>query len=122
MAEGLTVAGAATALTALKGAYTWAQLHTAAPGPSGTTAVATETDRVQIEWPTTVTTQTMSNTNTLTWTGVAGSEDYTHVSIWSAATGGTCGMTGIITANPVTVGDTFQLAPGDVDTTFPVAS
>lgn len=122
MAEGLTVAGAATALTALKGAYTWAQLHTAAPGPNGTTAVAVETDRVLITWPGTVSTATMSNTNTLTWTGVAGSEDYTHVSIWSAATGGTCGMTGVITANPVTIGDSFQLAPGDVDSTFPVAS
>jgi hypothetical protein len=123
MAEGLSSAAAGVALTALKGAYTWAQLHTGAPGPNGTANVATEADRVQITWPGTVSnTNTMANTNLLEWTGVAGSEDYTHITIWSASSAGTFGMSGAITANPVTTNDTFQLAIGDVDVTFPVAS
>lgn len=122
MAEGLSPAAAGQALTALKGIYTWAQLHTAAPGANGTTAVAVETDRIQVTWPTTVTTQTMSNENVLTWTGVAGTEDYTHITFWSASTSGVFGMSGLITANPVTTGDTFELAIGDVDVTFPVAT
>lgn len=122
MAEGLSPTAAGQALTALKGVYTWAQLHTAAPGPAGTTAVAVEADRIQVTWPTSVTTQTMSNENVLTWTGVAGTEDYTHITFWSLASGGVFGMSGLITANPVTTGDTFELGIGDVDVTFPVAS
>jgi hypothetical protein len=122
MAEGLSPTAAGVALTALKGAYTWAQLHTAAPGAAGTTAVATETDRIQITWTASVTTQAMANTNALTWTGVAGSEDYTHISIWSASTAGTFGMSGVVTANAVTIGDTFTIPIGDLDVTLPVAS
>jgi hypothetical protein len=122
MAEGLSPTAAGQALTALKGVYVWAKLHVGAPGAAGTSNPATETDRIQVTWPTSVTTQTMSNENVLTWTGVAGTEDYTHISFWSASTAGVFGMSGLITANPVTTGDTFELAIGDVDVTFPVAS
>jgi hypothetical protein len=122
MAVGLSPTAAGECLTALKGKYVWAKLHVGDPGAAGTANPAVETDRIQVTWPTTVTTQTMSNTNVLTWTGVAGSEDYTHISFWSASTAGTFGMSGVITANPVTSGDTFELAVGDVDVTFPVAA
>lgn len=122
MAEGLSPTAAGQALTALKGTYVWAKLHVGAPGAAGTANPAVETDRIQVTWPTTVTTQTMSNENVLTWTGVGGTEDYTHISFWSASTAGVFGMSGLITANPVTTGDTFELAIGDVDVTFPVAS
>lgn len=121
MAEGLTTAGALVALTALK-TYSWAQLHVGAPGASGTANVAAETDRVQVDWPGTVSSQPMSNTDLLEWLAVAGSEDFTHISFWTASTAGTCGMTGTITANAVTIGDTFQIPIGDADVSFPVAS
>lgn len=122
MAEGLSPTAAGECLTTLKATYVWAKLHIGAPGALGTSNPAVETDRVQVTWPTTVTTQTMSNENVMTWTGVGGTEDYTHVSFWSASTGGVFGMSGLITANPVTTGDTFELGVGDVDVTFPVAS
>lgn len=122
MAVGLSVAAAGQLLTTLKGNYTFAKLHIGDPGAAGTANPAVETDRIAATWPGTVTTQSMSNTNTLTWTGVAGSEDYTHISFWSASTGGTFGMSGVITANPVTSGDTFQLDPGAVTVSLPVAS
>lgn len=122
MAEGLSPTAAGQCLTTLKGTYTWAKLHVGAPGAAGTSNPAVETDRVQVTWPASVTTQTMSNENVMTWTGVGGTEDYTHVSFWSASTGGVFGMSGLITANPVTTGDTFELGVGDVDVTFPVAS
>lgn len=122
MAVGLSTTAAGQLLTTLKGNYTWAKLHTGDPGALGTANAATETDRVQATWPTTVSTNTMSNENVMTWTGVAASEDYTHISFWTASTAGTFGMSGVITANPVTTGDTFQLAIGDVDVTLPVAT
>jgi hypothetical protein len=122
MAEGLSVVAAGQCLTTLKATYVWAKLHVGAPGAAGTSNPAVETDRVQVTWPTSVTTQTMSNENVMTWTGVGGTEDYTHVSFWSASSGGVFGMSGLITANPVTTGDTFELGVGDVDVTFPVAS
>jgi hypothetical protein len=122
MAEGLSVTAAGELLTTLKGNYTWAKLHVGAPGPDGTANAAVETDRVQATWPTTVTTQTMSNENVMTWTDVAGSEDYTHISFWSASTGGVFGMSGTITSNAVTAGDTFELSVGDVDVSLPVAT
>lgn len=122
MAEGLSPTAAGQCLTTLKGTYTWAKLHVGAPGAAGTSNPAVETDRVQVTWPTTVTVATMSNENVMTWTGVGGTEDYTHISFWSASTGGVFGMSGLITANPVTTGDTFELGVGDVDVTFPVAS
>lgn len=123
MAEGLSPTAAGQALTALKGVYTWAKLHVGPPGAAGTANPAVETDRVQATWPASVTTQSMTNiTTALTWTAVAGTEDYTHVSFWSASTGGVFGMSGVITANPVTAGDTFQLDPGSVTVSLPIAS
>lgn len=122
MAEGLSPTAAGQALTALKGIYTFAKLHVGAPGAAGTANPAVETDRVAATFPTTVSTQSMTNTNTLTWPGVAGTEDYTHISFWSASTGGVFGMSGVITANPVTAGDTFQLDPSSVTVSLPIAS
>lgn len=123
---GVSTAGAGVALTALKAAYAYAQLHTDDPGADGTENVANETTRVLTAWPATpVTTATMSNTNALTWEDVqvnSGTQTYTHVSFWSAATAGTFGMSGSVTANPVSDGDTFQIAIGGVTVTQPVAS
>jgi hypothetical protein len=123
MTVGLSTTAAGQLLTTLKGNYTWAKLHVGDPGAAGTSNAAVETDRIQATWPTTVSnTNTMSNENVMTWTAVGGSEDYTHISFWTASTAGTFGMSGTITANPVTSGDTFELAVGDVDVTLPVAT
>lgn len=121
MAEGLGSAGANTALDAFTGAYTWIKLHVGAPGAAGTSNPATETTRKQAAFSASSGGAT-ANTGALTWTNVAGSEDYTHFTIWTASTAGTFGGSGTVTANPVTAGDTFQVAVGDLDLSFTLAS
>ncbi len=121
MAEGFTAAGAATALDALKAAYPWIKLCIGAPGPTGTANAATETTRKQATWGTT-TAGAFSNTDTLDWTNVAGTEDYTHFAAYSASSGGTCGFTGTITANPVVTGDNFSFAPASLTASVPLAT
>jgi hypothetical protein len=121
MAEGLGSAGANTALDALLAAYPWIKLHTAAPGAGGTANAATETTRKQATWSAS-SGGASSNSGVLTWTSVAGSEDYTHYTGWTASTAGTFGHSGTITANAVTAGDTFTIAAGDLDVAFPLAS
>ncbi len=107
-----------TAPTAL-----WIKLHVGDPGAAGTSNPATETTRKDI---TTLLGASsggaVTSTGAVTWTAVAGSEDYTHYSVWSASTGGTCYWTGTITANAVTAGDTFTLGTGDIDLSISVAA
>lgn len=121
MAEGLGAAGANTALDALLAAYPWVKLHVGAPGAAGTTNPATETERKQATW-TAASAGAGSNSAALQWVGVDGSEDYTHFSAWSLAAAGSFGFSGVITANAVIVGDTFTVAIGDLDVSFPLAS
>jgi hypothetical protein len=66
----------------------------------------------------------MANDADVDWTSgeVTTTEDYSHISLWDASTGGNCLATGTIGANPVTAGDTFKLAAGDIDMTVPVAA
>jgi hypothetical protein len=119
MATGLGSAGANTALDALVASYSWIKLHTADPGSAGTSNAATETTRKQASWAASSGGAT-SNSGALTWTSVAGSEDYTHFSAWSASTAGTFGFSGTVTANAVTAGDTFTIAIGDLDVSLTV--
>lgn len=89
------------------------QLHTAAPGAAGTTSIATETTRKSVSFGAAATVSsvsTMKNDAAITWTSVAGSETYTHFSLWSASTSGTFLGSGTVTANAVTAGDTFTIA------------
>jgi hypothetical protein len=63
-----------------------------------------------------------ANTNLLSWTAVAASEDYTHFTVWTLNAAGVFGFSGTITANAVTAGDTFQIAIGDLDVVLTLAS
>jgi hypothetical protein len=121
MATGLGSAGANAALDAAAAAHTWIKLHTGDPGAAGTSNAATETTRKQATWASASGGAT-SNTGALTWTAVAGSEDYTHFTAWTASTAGTFGFSGTITANAVTAGDTFTIATGDLDLALTLAS
>lgn len=121
MAEGFGSAGANTALDAVLAAYPWIKLHTGAPGANGTANAATETTRKQATW-TSAAAGAASNSGALTWTNVAGSEDYTHFTAWTASTAGTFGFSGTITANAVTAADTFTIATGDLDVALTLAS
>ncbi len=121
MAEGLSAAAANTALDAILAAYPWIKLHVGAPGSAGTSNAATETTRKQATWGSS-SGGAASNTNALNWTGVAGTEDYTHFTAWSASTAGNFGFSGTVTANAVVTGDNFSVAIGDLDVSLPIAS
>lgn len=124
MAEGLSVALANELLTGTADVhdYTWLKLHTAAPGSAATANAATETTRKQITWASPSGGSMSSVTNDLVWTSIAGSEDATHCSIWTASTAGTFGLSGSITANPYTAGDTLTIPAGSVTASFTTAS
>lgn len=121
MAEGLISAAADVLLDSLVGTYDFIKLHTGAPGAAATSNAATETTRKAITWGS-ASGGTVSSSAQVQWTNVAGSEDYTHCSFWDASTAGAVGFTGTVTANPVTAGDTFTVASGDIDASFSVAS
>jgi len=121
VAEGFGVAGANTALDAVMSAYPWLKLHIGAPGVAGTSNPAVETTRKQVSWsPASAGAGTSSAQ--VQWTNVAGSEDYTYGSFWSASSGGNFGFSGAVTANAVAAGDTFTIAAGNVDLTLSLAS
>lgn len=93
------------------------KLHVSLPGATGSSGAATETTRKSFT-RTTSTAAANSNVADLTWTSVAGSEDYTYATAWDASTSGNCWLTDIpVTANAVTAGDTFVIAAGDLDLT-----
>jgi hypothetical protein len=100
----------------------WIQLHVGDPGAAGTSNVAVETDRIQGTFGSVASAGAISNTADLVWTSVAGTEDYTHYSAWSASTSGTFLFSGTVTANAITAGDTFTVPTGDLDLSIPVAA
>jgi hypothetical protein len=101
----------------------WFQLHVGDPGAAGTANVATETTRKDVTAVFAAASGGAVTSDTLvSWTNVAGSEDYTHWSLWTASSGGTFLWSGTMTANAVTAGDTFNLAVGDIDISLTVAA
>lgn len=121
MAVGMSTAAANTALNNLVAAYPWVKLHVGDPGGAGASNAATETTRKQATFAAAASAAITTSAD-LTWPSVAGSEDYTHVSLWTASSGGSFGGSGTITANAVTAGDTFVIPAGSLDITLPVAS
>lgn len=129
MAEGLAPGVANAFLNALTRAadYTaptafWVKLHVGAPGSAGTANAATETTRKQGTFGSAASGGAISNTVALSWTSVAGTEDFTHFTAWDASTAGTFLFSGTVTANAVTAGDDFAVAIGDLDVGLVVAS
>jgi hypothetical protein len=114
MAVGLSATEANTIVDGLDA--TWIQLHTADPGASGTANVATETTRKQISLAAASAGSADTDAD-LEWTSIAGSQDATHFSLWSASTGGTFRFSGTITADPYAADDTFTIYAGDLTIT-----
>jgi hypothetical protein len=121
MAEGWGPTAANSALNTLVAAYPWVKLHVGAPGSAGTSNAATETTRKQVTWGS-ASGGAVASSAQIQWTNVAGSEDYTHATFWTASTAGTFGFSGTVTASAVTVADTFTVASGDVDVALTLAS
>lgn len=104
-------------------AAVYAKLHTGSPGSAGTSNAATETTRQAVTFGAAASGGAISNTAAITWTGLAGpvspsTETITHVSFWTASSGGTfLGSDDLPSSKAISSGDTLTVAPGDLDLT-----
>ncbi len=121
MAEGWGATAANSALDTVCAAYTWVKLHVGAPGSAGTANAATETTRKQVT-EAAASGGSKATSAALIWTTVAGTEDFTHFTRWTASTAGTFGFSGVVTANAVVAGDTFEVASAAMTTALTLAS
>jgi len=94
------------------------KLHTADPGASGATAAAGNTTRQSASMAL-ASAGAITSDAAVTWTSVSTTETYSHVSFWSAVSGGTfLGSDDLAVSRAVTAGDTFTIATGDLDITL----
>lgn len=123
MATGLAVAQANAALDAIRTDTPYIQLHIGDPGAAGTANKATETTRKAVTFSA-ASGGSMTNSAQVQWTNIAGSQDATHFSIWNTATDGTgtFKMSGTITANAYTAGDTYTAAVSAITLSISVAA
>lgn len=122
MATGWGPSGSGTALDALVAAYPWTQLHTGAPGAAGTSNVATETTRKQGAFNAAGTDGIVETSGALTWTNIAGSQQATFFTNWTANAAGNFGFSGTATGNAYTAGDTLSVAAGALAASVVLAS
>ncbi|MFE1192925.1 hypothetical protein ACFW6E_09005 [Streptomyces olivaceoviridis] len=121
MSVGFSTTAANSALDSLGTTYPWIKLHVGDPGANGTANTAVETTRKQVTWASASAASKASSAD-LVWTNVAGSERFTHFSLWTASTAGSFGGSGTVTANAVATGDTFTIPTGSLTLTLPVAA
>lgn len=121
MAEGWGPTAANHALDTECALYTWVQLHTAAPGAAGTTAVASNSTRKQVT-EAAASGGSKASSADLVWTSVPAAETYSKFTRWTASTAGTFGLSGSVTANAVAIGDTFSIVSGQMTTSVTLAS
>jgi hypothetical protein len=100
----------------------YAQLHNGSPGTTGTSNVANSGTRQPTGAFQAPSGGTTSNVSAINWTSVASSETYSHVSLWSASTGGTFICSGTISAAPITAAQNFSIAAGAMTVSLPTAS
>ena len=99
-------------------AAVWVKLHLGDPGAAGTSNAAANTTRQQGTFGSAAASGAISNTAAIEWTSVPNTETYSHISLWSASTGGTfLGSDDLSSTAPVTAGDTFRIPVGDLDVT-----
>lgn len=130
MTTGLASGVANSILDALCRNVAWTQpaafyvkLHLADPGSAGTTSPAANTTR-QAATCSAAAAGAITNSADIVWTNVSNTETYSHVSFWSASSGGTfLGSDDLAAAKAVTAGDTFTIAAGSLTLTLtPVAA
>lgn len=108
MAAGIAAATANGWLDSLTAIY--GRLHTGDPGAAGTANGSSETTRKAMTFAAAAA-GARAQTGTVSWAGwSAGGQTITHVSYWSAATGGTfLASFALTTAKTVANADTFNL-------------
>lgn len=121
MAEGWGPTAANSTLDTVCAAYPWVKLHTGAPGSAGTSNAAGETTRKQVT-EASASGGSKASSADLVWTSYGASETPTKFSRWTASTAGTFGISGTVTANAITTGDTFTIPSGSMTTSVTLAS
>jgi hypothetical protein len=124
MAVGYIASVANAELDALVAAYPYVKLHVGDPGAAGTSNPAGNTTRKLVTWGA-ASGGVVSNSADVDWSDaeVTTAEDYTHFSLWTASSAGSCGFTGTVTANAVSAtGDSFTIPTGDFDVSLNVAA
>lgn len=102
----------------------YAQLHTGDPGTNGTSNVATENTRASF-------TRTAasagpagfvscSNDTVVEWLNAAADETVTHLTVWTASSGGVCVFVDNCPDAVIASGETIQIQIGDLVMRFPV--
>ena len=131
MAVGLAAGVAQSILNALCRNVAWTQpagffikLHTADPGAAGATAAFGDATRQAATFSAAAADGTITTSADVNWTNLSAAGTLTHVSFWSASSGGTfLGSDDLATARTVAVGDNFTILAGDVDLSLaPVAA
>lgn len=127
MAVGMSTSTANSILDAIGNATSYSvatpyvQLHIGDPGAAGTANVATETTRKLVSFAA-ASAGSIANDAVVTWTNIAGSQDATHWTLWTASAAGTFVGSGTITANAYTAGDTYTAGIGAFTLSLTVAS
>lgn len=107
-----------TTYTANAGFY--CKLHTGSPGSAGTTNAATETTRQAVTFGSAAASGSISNTAAVTWTSVSTTETVTHISFWTASSGGTFqGADDLPSSVALTAGNNLTIAIGDLTLSLP---
>lgn len=127
MAEGWSQASASDILSDKGAEYPYVQVHTGPPGAAGTANVGPDPDRLLATWGAPVlatdgASMEMKWTADLEWVAVAASGDPQYVSGWSAASGGTFGWSGQLTADAIVVGNDFRIPAGAYTLRVPIAT
>ena len=100
-------------------AAVYLKLHTGDPGAAGTSNAAANTTRQAVTFGSAAASGAISNTAAVEWTSVSTTETYTHISAWTASSGGTfLGSDDLSSSAAVTAGDTFRIPVGDLDITI----
>ena len=101
----------------------YVKLHTGDPGAAGTANAAGNTTRQQATFAAASGGANASNADVV-WTNVNTAETYSHVSYWTASSGGTfLGSAPLTASKLVAVGDTFTIPTGSLTMSItPVAA
>jgi hypothetical protein len=130
MAVGIAAATLNSWLDGLCRSVTWTEpagffvkLHLGDPGAAGTANAAAHTTRQAVTFSAS-SGGAITNSAAVTFTPMAANETISHVSFWDASSAGTfLGSDDLAVSRAVLIGDTFEIAIGDLDLAItPVAA
>lgn len=103
------------------GATLYLQMHVGNPGPNGTANIAASSTREGFT-RTGASGGVVTNASEIQWLDVPSTEDISHLTVWSAATLGTCWFVDDIPDESIFTGDSVTIVVGALSITFPVWS